>query len=105
MRKWKPNKQQLNNYLIKQHEREQFIKDHADLFNGVSVSKNLNSFYYKEYRISTHAKSRYSTKLENLDYDFSHLGTNKVTNSFKNMVKILAQIKNIQLNENDLINL
>lgn len=103
--KWKPNKQQLNNYLNKKQEREQFIKNNADLFNGVIVSKNLNTFYYEDFRISTHSKSRYSTKLENLDYDFTHLGTNKVTNSFKNMVKILAQIKNINLNENDLINL
>ena len=105
MYKWKPNKQELQEWIEKQEARENFINKHKDLFDMVTITKNKNTFYYQQWRISTHSKSKYSNKIENIEYDLNNMGNNLVTNSFKNMVKILAKIKKIDLKEEELTNL
>lgn len=98
MKKWQKNTDM--NAVI--NERKRIIDNNSELFLGVTTSRNYGSFYLQhdgyDYRISTHSKSFYNNKADNVFWNERHPEViDIVTNSFKNMVKKLAKIKKMEV--------
>lgn len=91
MKKWKPNKNDINNWIAAC---EVFKKDISEISDEsgvyIKVSAKCQSIYFiyndKKYRISTHYKPDWTDKFEGMEI---------VTNSRNNIIKHLKRILQI----------